>query len=81
VFATRLEAAALGELTRLVLAHGPFPAGVGGTIGPYTAENYAPWADMLKRWAVSFMSIVRRLSSRETLEILGMRRSSTRRVG
>ena len=79
-FAERAEQATPGERTRLVLAHGAFPSDVGGRIGPHAAADYSPWSDMLKRWAESFLSMVRRLSTRETLKILGLRASATRRA-
>jgi hypothetical protein len=79
-FAERVEGATPGERTQLVLANGAFPPDVGGTIGPSAAADYSPWSDMLKRWADSFLLMVRRSATRETLTIVGLRTSATRRA-
>jgi 7-cyano-7-deazaguanine synthase in queuosine biosynthesis len=79
-FAERVERTTPGERTRLVLANGSFPPDVGGMIGPSAAVDYSPWSDMLKRWADSFLVMVRRSSTPATLAIVGQRTSATKRA-
>ena len=58
-FARRVVQASPMQLRSLVVSHGRFPANCGGTIGPFETTDYAPWGDMLARWAEEFLSFVR----------------------
>lgn len=57
-FALRVAWAKPTQLRSLVASHGAFPANCGVTIGPFESANYAPWGDMLARWAGEFLEIV-----------------------
>ena len=58
-FARRVVQASPMQLRSLVVSHGRFPANCGGTIGPFESTDYAPWGDMLARWAEEFLNFVR----------------------
>jgi len=57
-FARRVRSASPTQLRSLVVSHGAFPAACGKTIGPFESGNYAPWGDMLTRWAGEFLELV-----------------------
>ena len=57
-FARRVVQASPTQLRSLVVSHGTFPAACGGTIGPFESTDYAPWGDMLARWAGEFLEFV-----------------------
>jgi len=57
-FAQRVIHASDLELQLFVLAHGFFPADVGGRIGPSPTSDYTPWMQMLRRWAQDFVAEV-----------------------
>lgn len=70
-FALHVVKAGQAALRGLVVSHGVFPADVGGTIGPYAAADYGPWAEMLSRWAQDFLSRLDQVGSRQTKRLLG----------
>ena len=57
-FARRVDQASPTQLRSLVVSHGAFPAACGKTIGPFESPDYAPWAEMLARWAGEFLQLV-----------------------
>ena len=57
-FARRVGQASTTQLRSLVVSHGAFPAACGGTIGPFESTDYAPWGEMLARWAREFLDFV-----------------------
>ena len=57
-FARRVAQASPTQLRSLVVSHGAFPAACGSTIGPFESTDYAPWGDMLARWAGEFLDLV-----------------------
>ena len=56
-FARRVARSDPTQLRSLVVSHGAFPANCGNTIGPFESVNYAPWGEMLARWARKFFEI------------------------
>lgn len=54
-FATAIASASAAQLDALVLSHGFFPPSAGKDFGPKATESYAPWAEMLSRWAKQFI--------------------------
>lgn len=70
-FAVRVSGASTAQLQTLVLSHGHFPSDVGGTIGTADTENYDPWVEMLRRWAIDFISKVQNKASAQTRAALG----------
>lgn len=73
-FAKRVITANAAERQAMLFSHGHFAADVGGTIGPYTADDYTPWSDMLFRWADDFLDKVRTWSSPKTRKFLAVRK-------
>lgn len=57
-FARRVVRASPTQLRSIAVSHGAFPAACGGLIGPFESADYAPWGDMLARWAEEFLEIV-----------------------
>ena len=57
-FARRVAQASPIQLRSVAVSHGTFPAACGGVIGPFESEKYAPWGDMLARWAEEFLEFV-----------------------
>ena len=57
-FARRVVQANPMQLRSLVVSHGSFPAICGSTIGPFESTDYAPWGEMLARWAGEFLDLV-----------------------
>lgn len=72
-FAGRIVSANNTGRDLMVLAHGWFPADIGGRIGPAAATDHAPWSDMMLRWAEDFLDRVASLSTAETKAIVGTR--------
>jgi 7-cyano-7-deazaguanine synthase in queuosine biosynthesis len=71
-FAGRVVSAGDAGRDLMVLAHGWFPADIGGRIGPAAARDHAPWSGMMFRWAGDFLDQVETLSSSETRAIVGL---------
>ena len=57
-FARRVIRANRTQIYGMVVAHGAFPPGCGAIIGPFESASYAPWGDMLIRWAREFLDSV-----------------------
>ena len=68
----RVNTARRDELRSLVVSHGTFPASVGRQIGPYEAEDYTPWAEMLSRWVDDFLTRLDERGTLETKRLLGL---------
>jgi 7-cyano-7-deazaguanine synthase in queuosine biosynthesis len=73
-FARKIAAATSVERQQIVLSHGVFPADVGLQIGPSTAADYGPWAEMLDRWARDFLACVNARAARQSKQLLGLTR-------
>jgi hypothetical protein len=71
-FAQRVIQASDMELQLLVLAHGYFPADLGGRIGPSPTTDYTPWAQMLRRWAQSFVAETQPRCTAEVWDMLAL---------
>ena len=71
-FSRRVNAARGAELRSLVVSHGTFPAAVGRQIGPYEADDYTPWAEMLSRWTDDFLARLDERGTLETKRLLGL---------
>jgi hypothetical protein len=78
-FASRVERAGTADMCAIVLSHGYFPPNVAASLG-HDATSYAPWIEMIRRWARSFLDTVRDLSSRRTLGLIGLSPRQTRRA-
>lgn len=72
-FAKKITAANSSKLRSIVVSHGTFPTDVGIRIGPYTSQDYSPWADMLLRWAKEFLSCLEQNASISTKRLLSIR--------
>jgi 7-cyano-7-deazaguanine synthase in queuosine biosynthesis len=57
-FAAKVADADESALERVVLSQGAFSPGIGGDLGPRPADDYRPWTEMLRRWAVNFLRYV-----------------------
>lgn len=65
-FAQRVAKASACERAMIVLSHGTFAPGIGATIGLDATDDYAPWSEMLLRWARGYLRIVNAKSSAAT---------------
>ena len=72
-FARRVTAASDTQLLAVVLSHGYFAPESGQSLGG-KATSYAPWTEMIRRWATAFLEDVHRKASPSTLKIVGMPR-------
>ena len=71
-FARRVLAGTSADVEQLVVSNGSFAPEVAGRLGPFAANDYKPWSDMLRRWAEDFTVKVDKQCSASTKRILSL---------
>jgi 7-cyano-7-deazaguanine synthase in queuosine biosynthesis len=74
-FARRMAAATPAARQLAVVSNGHFSPTLGAILGPRPANDYTPWAEMIRRWAEDFLAAVDAKSSAKTKQILGLKLS------
>lgn len=65
-FATKIANASMTQLQTMVLSHGQFSATVGSSLGTSETRDYAPWTEMLQRWAIDMLDKLYSVTSPST---------------
>jgi len=71
-FATRIADASITQLQTMVLSHGHFPATLGSSLGTSETRDYAPWTEMIQRWAIDMLDKLYSAASPSTQRFVGL---------
>ena len=71
-FATRIANASMTQLQTMVLSHGHFSATVGSLLGTSETRDYAPWTEMIQRWAIDMLDKLYSAASPSTQQFVGL---------
>ena len=55
-FAKQVMSSSPGKLELMIMSQGAFSANIGAKIGPFEVDDYSLWANMISRWAETFLN-------------------------